>query len=65
MKVRLLKDVSVGQDDYKQGTILDSLDPGVVESLLGVGWAERVQEVKSKKDKEVKENGCSTVSSRH
>jgi hypothetical protein len=65
MKVRLLKDVSVGQDDYKQGAILDNLDPGVVDSLLGVGWAERVEDVKSKKDKEVISDGSKNATSRN
>lgn len=65
MKIRLLKDVSVGQDDYKQGAILDSLDPGVVDSLLGVGWAERVEDVKPKKDKEVISDGSKNATSRN
>jgi len=45
MKVKLLKDVAIGQGEHQAGKIID-VDNGIGESLLGTGWAERVVEDK-------------------
>lgn len=55
MKIQLKKKVSIGQDDFEEGTVLENPDKGIAESLLGVGWAVLVvEETKIKKPEKEK-----------
>lgn len=61
MKIKLLKNVAIGQQEFPEGTILEKPDPGIAASLLGTGWAVEIKE--SKPVLENKANGSKNGSS--
>lgn len=64
MKIKLLKNVAIGQEEFPEGTILEKPDPGIAASLLGTGWAVEVIETKEQqKSQEIKINGSKNGSS--
>jgi hypothetical protein len=62
VKVKLTKDVSIGQEDFQAGTILEKCDLGVAASLIGTGWAIEIKDEK-KTSQEIKHNGSKNGSS--
>lgn len=43
IKVVLIRDVEIYGKLYLEGTDVSGVDPGVIQSLLSVGWAKQIE----------------------
>lgn len=43
-KIVLVRNVEIYGKPYAQGDNISGVDPGVVQSLVGVGWAREIKE---------------------